>query len=43
MAFSFGDDRTQLNPNINGGLFLRFEAVYRFNISREESNPEEKE
>ena len=31
-AFSFGDDRTQVNPNINGGLFLKFEAVYRFRI-----------
>ncbi len=42
-AFSFGDDRTQLNPNINGGLFLRFEAVYRFNISEKEKDSEKKE
>ncbi len=31
-AFSFGDDRTQLNPSINGGIFLKFEAIYRFHI-----------
>jgi len=34
-AFSFGDDRTQLNPNLSGGLFLRFEAIYRFDISED--------
>jgi hypothetical protein len=34
-AFSFGDDRTQLNPNLGGGLFLRFEAIYRFDISED--------
>ena len=32
-AFSFGDDRTQLNPDISGGLLLKLEAIYRFNIS----------
>lgn len=31
-AFSFGDDRTQLNPSLNGGIFLKFEAIYRFHI-----------
>jgi hypothetical protein len=31
-AFSFGDNRTQLNPSLNGGLFLKFEAIYRFHI-----------
>lgn len=31
-AFSFGDDRTQLNPSINSGIFLKFEAIYRFHI-----------
>jgi hypothetical protein len=31
-AFSFGDNRTQLNSTIEGGLFLKFEAVYRYNI-----------
>ncbi|QNJ97380.1 DUF6268 family outer membrane beta-barrel protein [Constantimarinum furrinae] len=35
-AFSFGDDRTQLNPDISGGFFLKFEAIYRFNISKTE-------
>ena len=34
-AFSFGDERTQLNPTINGGFFLKFEAIYRFNINSE--------
>lgn len=32
-AFSFGDDRDQLNPDIGGGLLLKFEAVYRFQLS----------
>lgn len=31
-AFSFGDDRTQLNPSLNGGIFFKFEAIYRFHI-----------
>jgi hypothetical protein len=31
-AFSFGNDRTQLNPSLNGGVFLKFEAIYRFYI-----------
>ena len=31
-AFSFGDDRTQLNPNLGGGIFLKFEAIYRFRL-----------
>ena len=39
-AFSFGDDRTQLNPTIGGGLFLKFEAIYRFHLG---SDPEEKD
>ncbi|MCJ7465342.1 MAG: hypothetical protein MUO53_01440 [Maribacter sp.] len=34
-AFSFGDDRTQLNPDLKGGLFLKFEAVYRFHLKSE--------
>jgi len=34
-AFSFGDDRNQLNPDISGGVFLKFEAIYRFNITSE--------
>lgn len=32
LAFNFGDDRTQINPTIRGGLFGKFELVYRFNI-----------
>lgn len=32
-AFSFGDDRTQLNPAINGSLFVKVEAIYRFDIT----------
>ncbi|MEH6763494.1 MAG: DUF6268 family outer membrane beta-barrel protein [Aequorivita antarctica] len=31
-AFSFGDERTQLNPSLNGGIFFKFEAIYRFHI-----------
>ncbi len=34
-AFTFGDDRTQLNPTLSGGVFLKFEAIYRFNLSQE--------
>lgn len=34
-AFSFGDDRTQLNPAIRGGLFLKFEAIYRFQLKKD--------
>lgn len=32
-AFSFGDSRTQLNPTISGGVYFKFEAIYRFNLS----------
>lgn len=32
-AFSFGDNRKQLNPSLNGGVFLKFEAIYRFHIN----------
>ena len=31
-AFSFGDDRTQLNPDILGSVFLKFEAIYRIHF-----------
>lgn len=31
-AFAFGDDRTQLNPNLSGGLYAKLEAIYRFNL-----------
>ncbi len=34
-AFSFGDDRMQLNPDIRGGFFLKFEAIYRFHIKKD--------
>ena len=37
-AFSFGDDRTQLNPNVSGSLFFRLEAIYRFHISSDDSD-----
>ena len=33
-AFSFGDDRTQLNPTLEGGIFLKFELLYRFHLSK---------
>jgi len=39
-AFSFGDDRTQLNPSLNGGIFFKLEAIYRFHI-RETPKPRE--
>ncbi len=38
-AFSFGDDRTQLNPSINGGVFLKFEAIYRFHLKKKPISP----
>lgn len=31
-AFSFGDDRQQLNPSIGGGFFVKLEAIYRFQL-----------
>lgn len=31
--FDIGDNRTQLNPNISGGFFGKFEMVYRFDLS----------
>ena len=34
-AFTFGDDRTQLNPTIKGGIFFKFEAIYRFHLPGE--------
>ncbi len=34
-AFSFGDDRTQLNPSINGGIFFKVEVIYRFHLKEE--------
>ena len=35
-AFNFGDDRTQLNPDINGGVFVKFEAIYRIHFEKKE-------
>jgi len=34
-AFSFGDDREQSNPDISGGLFVKIEAVYRFQLAKD--------
>lgn len=31
-GLKFGDDREQLNPEIEGGLFLKFELIYRLKI-----------
>lgn len=31
-AFNFGDDRTQLNPTINGSTYFKIELIYRYNI-----------
>lgn len=39
-AFTFGDDRKQLNPKINDGMFLRFEAIYRFRLEKVEEKIE---
>ena len=39
-AFTFGDDRSQLNPNLKGGLFVKFEAIYRFQIKKEKTEIE---
>lgn len=35
-GFSFGDDRTQLNPDIYGGVFVKFEAIYRIHFKKTE-------
>jgi hypothetical protein len=35
-AFSFGDNRQQLNADPAGGIFLKFEAIYRFNIPKQQ-------
>ena len=31
-AFKFGDNRTQLNPDLQGSPFFKIEAVYRFQV-----------
>jgi len=38
-AFNFGDDRTQLNPDITGGFFFKLEALYRFHFSSKKEEP----
>ena len=35
-AFNFGDDRTQLNPDILGSVFVKFEAIYRIHFKKKE-------
>ena len=37
-AFSFGDDRTQLNPDILGSVFFKVEAIYRIHFKEKEDN-----
>lgn len=37
-AFSFGDDRTQINPSLNGGIFFKVEAIYRFHFGENSEN-----
>ncbi|NND88458.1 MAG: hypothetical protein HKM28_04335, partial [Flavobacteriaceae bacterium] len=34
-AFSFGDDRRRLNPELNGSIFGRIEAIYRFQLTHD--------
>lgn len=33
-AFNFGDDRSQLNPDIKGSVFVKFEAIYRIHFEK---------
>tara|TARA_R110000787_G_scaffold28923_5_gene78819 strand:- start:67763 stop:68683 length:921 start_codon:yes stop_codon:yes gene_type:complete len=35
-AFSFGDNRTQLNPDILGSVFFKVEAIYRIHFEKKE-------
>ena len=37
-AFSFGDNRTQLNPDIKGSVFIKFEAIYRLQFDNAQSD-----
>ncbi len=37
-AFNFGDDRTQLNPDILGSVFVKFEAIYRIHFDKKDSH-----
>jgi hypothetical protein len=34
---AFGDERTLLNPDISGGIFLKFEAIYRFHLNKQKN------
>jgi hypothetical protein len=36
-VFDFGDERNQLSPDLSGSLFAKLEAVYRFDLSKQES------
>lgn len=36
IGFNIGDNRTQVNPIIGGGVFAKLEAVYRFDLSKKE-------
>jgi hypothetical protein len=38
-AFSIGDERTQLNPDMTGGIFFKLEALYRFNLGANNDEP----
>ena len=40
-AFSFGDERQRLNPEMNGSIFVKIEAVYRFHINSEVSKKQD--
>ena len=40
-AFSFGDDRIQLNPEMSGSFFAKIEAIYRFNLPAKQDNTPE--
>ncbi len=37
-AFSFGDDRNQLNPDIKGSAFVKITAIYRLYIPTKETD-----
>lgn len=39
-AFTFGDTRTQLNPDMGGGLLFKLEAIYRFSINNNKQESE---
>lgn len=36
-AIKIGDDRTQLNPPLNGSIFLKLEMIYRYDIRKSHS------